>query len=150
MEQVGQQQDIPKNMVRGEGHPPTLLFDGVCNFCDASVQFVFKHDKTRTIHFGSLQSEFGQGQLRRANLPADELKSLIFLENGKVYTRSTGALKVAKYLGMPWSWARVFLIIPRPVRDFFYDIIAQNRYRWFGEKAECMMPSPEMRARFVD
>lgn len=148
MEQVGIQREIHKGLVKQEH--PILLFDGVCNFCDHSVQFVIKHNKSETIYFSALQSSFGKEQIKKAGLPTDELKSLIFIENEQIHTRSTGALKLAKHLDGIWKLAYVFIIIPRPIRDFFYNVIAKNRYKWFGEKDACMIPSKEIRERFIE
>ncbi len=141
------ERDLQKSVVKQDF--PVLLFDGVCNFCDNTVQFVLKRDTTKSIRFASLQSEFGQSVLNELQLPIEDLKSLIFLEKGKAYTRSTGALKLAPYLGI-LKIAYIFIIIPQPIRDWAYNIIAKNRYRWFGEKDECMIPSPEVRQRFLD
>ncbi len=144
---MGIQQGVRENLV--DHQTPILLFDGVCNLCNHAVQFVIQHEKSAIIHFAPLQSELGKSYLQQAQLPADELESLIFVENGRLYTYSTGALRMSRYLKTPWNWAYGFLIVPRPIRDFFYHFIARNRYRWLGKKEECMLPSPEVRARFL-
>ncbi|MGK0388376.1 MAG: putative DCC family thiol-disulfide oxidoreductase YuxK [Maribacter sp.] len=146
MEQMGVQQKISENLVEH----PVLLFDGVCNFCNQTVQFVIKRDKEGIVHFAPLQSTFGQSQLQKANLATHDLKTLIFIENGQLYTKSSGALKLSKYLGGVWKLAYILIFIPKPIRDFAYDFIAKNRYKWFGKKDECMLPSPEVRGRFID
>ena len=148
MEQMGIQQGIQENLVNP--NIPILLFDGVCNLCHHAVQFVIRHEKKPTIHFASLQSELGQSYIEKTHLPKEGLKSLIFVENGKIYTHSTAALKMGRYLKAPWSWAYIFIILPKSFRDFFYNYIAKNRYKWFGKKEECMLPSPEVKARFLD
>ena len=129
---------------------PILLFDGVCNFCDNTVQFVIRKNKSENIHFAALQSSFGKEQIKKAGLPTNELKSLIFIENNQIYTRSTGALKLARHLDSLWKIAYIFIIIPKPIRDFFYNLFAKNRYKWFGEKDACMIPSKEVRSRFIE
>lgn len=129
---------------------PVLLFDGVCNLCAGSVQFIIKRDPEARVKFASLQSEQGKKLLSVHSLPANQLKSLVFIENGKAYTRSTGALKVARYLNGAWPVLYIFMIIPRFIRDVVYDWVARNRYKWFGEKTECWMPTPALKARFLD
>lgn len=133
-----------------EKNKPVLLFDGVCNLCAGSVQFIIRHDPSGKIKFTSLQSETGKTILKAFNLPENELKSLVLVENGKSFTRSTGALKAARYLSGAWPLLYVLIIIPRFIRDFVYDIIGRNRYRWFGEKTECWIPTPQLKARFLE
>ena len=128
---------------------PLVLFDGVCNLCSASVQFIIKHDPEGKIMFASLQSERGQAILQHLGMKTDDFDTFIFIENGVAYTRSTGVLKEISHFTGLWKALYVFIIIPRPIRDFFYNIIARNRYRWFGEKAACWLPSPELKARFL-
>lgn len=129
---------------------PILFFDGVCNFCHSSVQFVMKHDYTKTIYFAPLQSEIGKKHLQKAGLSTEKFNSLLFFENGKYYTRSSGALRLTYYMKGFWSLGRLLFMIPKPIRDGVYDIIAKNRYKWFGKKDACMIPSPKERKRFLD
>lgn len=143
---MGVQQEISESLVKH----PILLFDGVCNFCNHTVQFVIKRDKKGIVHFASLQSAFGQAQLRKANLSTDDLKTLIFIENGQLYTKSSGALRLSKYLGGIWQLSYIFILIPKPIRNFAYEFIAKNRYKWFGKQDACMLPSPETRSRFIE
>jgi predicted DCC family thiol-disulfide oxidoreductase YuxK len=126
-----------------------VLFDGVCNFCNSSVQFIIRNDTTNSLKFASLQSELGQQLIATHNL-SKELDSVIFIENNQAYIKSKAALKIANYFGGFWKIFQVFNIIPSFIRDFFYDIIANNRYKWFGKKDSCMLPSPEVRSRFLD
>ena len=126
-----------------------ILFDGVCNLCNRSVQFVIKHDPEGKFMFTSLQSESGQKLLKEYKLPANEFNSFILLENGRAYTRSTGALKVARRLKSGWKLLYGFIIVPRFIRDPVYNWIARNRYRWFGKTETCMIPSPELTNRFL-
>lgn len=128
---------------------PVLLFDGVCNLCNASVQWVIRHDPKAVFRFASLQSEAGQALLQKFNLPTDELNTVVLVDGGKVYTRSDVPIQVGKKLGGWWHLLQMFFIIPRPLRNAVYDWIARNRYRWFGKKEECWLPTPELRERFL-
>jgi predicted DCC family thiol-disulfide oxidoreductase YuxK len=128
---------------------PIILFDGVCNFCAWSVRFVIARDPRGAISFASLQSEAGKALLRQHGLDENQSDSFVFIEDGRAFTESTAALRVCKHLRWPWRWLRVCLILPRFVRDPFYRIIARNRYRWFGKSDSCLVPSPEIRARFL-
>lgn len=130
-------------------HPSLVLYDGLCNFCDASVKFIWKHNKTGSIHFASLQSETGQALLKKHQIPTD-IDSFIFIDNGKAYLESDAALQVARHLDKPWSFLRIGRLFPRPLRNAGYQIIARNRYKWFGQKEACEIPPPEVRARFID
>lgn len=127
-----------------------VLFDGVCNLCSSSVQFILKRDKKNQFLFGSLQGNYGQGILRKYNLPADSFNSFMLLEGEKLYTKSSGALRMLKYLGGAWSLLYVFIIVPKFIRDGVYNWIAKNRYKWFGRKEECWLPSTEWKKRFLD
>ena len=129
---------------------PIILFDGVCNLCNVAVQFIIRHDKKNTFMFTSLQSEVGQKLLAQYNFLPDELNSFILIENNKAYTRSTGALKVAKKLNGIFPMLYSFIIIPKILRDSIYDLVARNRYKWFGKKDECMIPTPQLKARFLN
>ncbi|MCU0335977.1 MAG: thiol-disulfide oxidoreductase DCC family protein [Chitinophagaceae bacterium] len=127
-----------------------VLFDGVCNLCQRSVQIILANDARGVFHFASLQSPLGLQVLQQHGLAAEHLKTFVLVENGQVYTRSTAALRVAGQLRAPWRWLRVLLLVPRPLRDGVYNLIARNRYRWFGKKEECWLPRPEWRSRFLD
>lgn len=126
-----------------------ILFDGECNFCNSSVQFIIQRDQEKRFKFGSLQGEAGYKLLSMHNPPKD-LDSLVLVEDDKAYYKSSAALRITKQLKGIWKLFYIFIIIPRPIRDFFYDFIARNRYKWFGKKDSCMIPSPEMRNRFLD
>ena len=128
---------------------PIVLFDGVCNLCNGAVQFIIRHDKKNIFMFASLQSEVGRKILEQYNFPLDELNSFILIENNKAYTRSTGALTVAKKLNGLWPLLYGFIIIPKFIRDSIYNWVAGNRYKWFGKKDACMIPTPELKARFL-
>lgn len=129
---------------------PVVLFDGVCNLCSSSVQFIIKHDPERLFRYASLQSEFGQNILRQFNLPVNELNSFILLEEGKIYIKSTGALRVSRKLNRLWPALYGFIIIPAFIRNAVYSYIAKNRYRWFGKKEACWLPNLELKKLFID
>jgi len=129
---------------------PILLFDGVCNLCNAVTQFVIRHDPAPgRFRFAALQSDSGQRLLREHGLPTDDINTFIMLERGRAHVRSTAGLHVLRVLGFPWSLLYAFIIVPRPLRDVVYRFIARNRYRWFGKRDACMMPTPEIQARFL-
>jgi len=125
-----------------------ILFDGSCNLCNKSVQFILKKDTNKTFLFASLQSAYGQSILKKFKLPATEFKTFILYQDGNIYLRSDGALKVFIQL-KGYLWLKIFYIIPTFVRDFFYDRIANNRYRWFGKSNECLITSSELQNRFL-
>lgn len=125
-----------------------ILFDGVCNLCNSSVQFIIKHDKAAYFNFASLQSDFG-GQLKETKQIPDNVDSIILVENSKVYMQSSAILRIARNLDGVWKLAAAALIIPRPIRDMVYRYVAKNRYRWFGKQDQCMLPSPELKERFL-
>lgn len=128
---------------------PIILFDGVCNLCSGSVQFIIKHDPKHQFRFASLQGEFGQQVLHQFNLPMQEFGSFILLENGVVYTKSSAALRVTKKLSGLWSGFYAFMIVPSLIRNAVYDVVAKNRYKWFGKKEACWIPTPELKDLFL-
>lgn len=130
--------------------PAIILFDGVCNLCNGAVQFVIKRDDKRQFLFASLQSEEGRNILKENNFFTDGVYSFILVENGRIFDRSTAALRVAKRLRIPWKWLYIFIAVPKFIRDAVYDFIAKNRYRWFGKKDECMVPTTELKERFLN
>ena len=140
-------------MVETTAAAPVLLYDGVCGFCNKTVQMILDRDRRGAMRFAALQSDYGRGVVgRHAELQG--VDSVVFVEKGaggeRVYTRSDAALKVASYLGGFW---RVFLaarVVPRGLRDYLYDLFARNRYRFFGKYDQCMLPPPETRSRFLD
>lgn len=129
---------------------PVILFDGICNFCNGAVMFTIKRDKKKRIRFAALQSEAGQKILQLYHLPVTAMESFVFIENGKVYSRSSAALKVCRYLSGLWPLCYGFMIIPGFIRDGVYNWVANNRYKWFGVRTECMVPTPEIKARFLN
>ena len=138
-----------------------LLFDGVCNFCNSSVNFIIAHDKAGYFKFAPLQSDTGKELAAKHELEfegstgeasndgAVPIDSVILIEHDKAYTHSTAALRVARSLGGIWALAYVFIVVPKFIRDFFYMLFARYRYRLFGKKDVCMMPTPELKQRFL-
>lgn len=125
-----------------------VLFDGVCNFCNSSINFIIKRDKKGYFKFAPLQSEIAQKLVgdKTESMP----ESVILIENGKTYDRSSAALRIAKKLDGLWPVLFVFIILPKPLRDTVYNLIGRNRYKWFGKTEACMIPTPEVRSRFLD
>lgn len=126
-----------------------ILFDGVCNLCNGFVQFVIKHDRQGYFKFTALQSEAGQKILQQTNFSNTSLHTVVLVENGKVYVRSTAALKVLARLDGFWPITYAAIILPAFLRDVIYMGIARNRYRWFGKQESCMVPTPELKSRFL-
>jgi predicted DCC family thiol-disulfide oxidoreductase YuxK len=131
---------------------PILLYDGVCGFCNKGVQRVLALDKKGVMKFAPLQSKYAAEVTARHNL--QNIDSVVFVDKSsgteRVFIRSDAALQVASYLGGWWKLLLAFYLIPRPVRDFGYDLFAKYRYRFFGKYDTCMLPSPEIRSRFLD
>lgn len=118
---------------------PLIIFDGVCNLCTGSIQFILKRDKARKLRFLSLQSSLTKEILQSFKFKMDN-KTILFIANGKIFTKSTAILKISGYLSFPWNLFQIFLIIPKFIRDFVYSKLAQNRNKWFGKRQECIIP----------
>ncbi|MCB0608931.1 MAG: thiol-disulfide oxidoreductase DCC family protein [Lewinellaceae bacterium] len=129
---------------------PILLFDGVCNLCNGFVQFVIKRDKKAVFRFAALQSDLGKELSATAGLPAHSMDTVVLYENNRFYTHSDVGLRVARRLNGLWPLAYALVIIPKFIRDGIYNWVAKNRYRWFGKRESCMVPTPELRSRFLD
>jgi predicted DCC family thiol-disulfide oxidoreductase YuxK len=127
-----------------------ILFDGVCNLCNSAINFVIKRDKKAVLKFAPLQSDKAREIVALYDLPQAEIKSLVFIENNSSYTKSTAALRVCRYLNNLWPLMYGFIIVPKFIRDGIYNWIAKNRYNWFGKKEVCMVPTPEVRSRFLN
>jgi predicted DCC family thiol-disulfide oxidoreductase YuxK len=127
-----------------------ILFDGVCNLCSGFVQFVLPRDSEGKYRFASLQSDVGQRLLAEHGLPADELESVVLIEDGNSYVKSTAVIRVAADLGGPYRLLSPFRYLPRALRDRVYDFVADHRYGWFGKKDRCLMPSGDVQSRFLD
>jgi len=130
-------------------NPSIVLFDGHCTFCHGSVVFIIRRDRRQRYKFASLQSDYGRDVLHRAGVTLENFDTMLLLEDGEVYDRSTAALRIARHLDGLWPVCYVFIIIPRPVRDLVYNWIARNRYEWFGRTEACLLPTPDLRDRFV-
>jgi predicted DCC family thiol-disulfide oxidoreductase YuxK len=130
--------------------PSLVLFDGVCNLCNASVQFLLRQDTAEKFLFASLQSNTGQKILAQYGLDGAAIQSVVLIHHGKAYTKSSAALRLAWILGGAWSLAYVFIIVPKFLRDAVYDVVARNRYRWFGKSDTCWLPTAALKARFLD
>ncbi len=126
-----------------------LLFDGVCNLCSGAVQFAILRDPQKRLRFASLQSETGQTLLNRHNLPAEDLRSMVLIEDGRAYTRSAAVLRFFRKLRAPWPLLYMFVIVPGPWLDCLYDKVSRSRYRWYGKKESCWLPTPDIQERFL-
>jgi predicted DCC family thiol-disulfide oxidoreductase YuxK len=126
-----------------------ILFDGVCNLCNGFVQFIIKRDHNAIFKFAALQSDFGQAFLKSKNLNPLELKSVILIDDETVYTQSNAALRILKHLDGAWKLGYTLIIVPPFIRNSLYKIIAKYRYKWFGKKNQCMVPTAELSARFL-
>ncbi len=126
-----------------------LLFDGVCNFCNSSVNFIIKRDPKKYFRFAALQSEAGQQLVQQYQLEHLNLQTLVLIEDNKVYTHSSGALRIARRLRGGWPLLYPLIFLPRFLRDIPYRLIGKNRYRWFGRREECMIPGKEVSERFL-
>jgi predicted DCC family thiol-disulfide oxidoreductase YuxK len=128
---------------------PVVLYDGTCGLCDRSVQLILRHDRRGRFRFAALQSDTGRALLARHGLPVDALDTVVLVEDGHAWTKSGAALRIARRMDAPWPALSTLRLVPRPVRDFFYDRVAKSRYRIFGRVDACMLPPPEVRARFL-
>ncbi|MDO8366298.1 MAG: thiol-disulfide oxidoreductase DCC family protein [Saprospiraceae bacterium] len=128
---------------------PTLLFDGVCNLCNASVQWILKRDPRGKFRFAALQSEVGQQLLKQHGLESGHFDTVVLAVGDRIFMRSDAPLEIVRRLGGLWTLLYFFKILPRPLRDAVYNFIARNRFRWFGRREECMLPRPEWKERFL-
>lgn len=131
------------------GQRPVLLFDGVCNLCHGAVNFILEHERAPELYFASLQSEVGQQLLKDYHLPTDYFDSLVLLERHHAYTGSEAALRVSRYLNYPLALGQWGRLLPAVLRDPIYQFVARYRYQWFGKKDQCLLPTPERKARFL-
>jgi predicted DCC family thiol-disulfide oxidoreductase YuxK len=126
-----------------------ILFDGVCNLCNSSVNFIIKRDKRDYFRFAAIQSDIGDELCKKYNIASQGLESVILIEGGKVYNKSTAALRIARKLSGLWPLLYLFIVFPLFIRDNIYIFIANNRYKWFGKKEFCMVPTPEIKSKFI-
>ena len=137
-------QDLPQNK-------KIILFDGVCNLCNSAVQYVIQHDKKDIFRFVALQSDLGQKILKHIGINPIHNDSIVLYEPGiSYYYKSTAALHIAKGLSGIFTLATVFQLLPMGLRDFVYDYVAKNRYKWYGKKESCMIPTPELKIKFLE
>ncbi|MBP1966411.1 thiol-disulfide oxidoreductase DCC family protein [Paenibacillus aceris] len=127
-----------------------ILFDGVCNLCSGAVQFILRNDPKGHFRFASLQSAAGQKLLEQHKLPTDNISTIVLIEGGRAYTRSTAALRIARRLRGAYPLAYAAIVIPATLRNLAYAYVARNRYRWFGKAEHCMLPKPEFKQRFLE
>jgi len=128
---------------------PTLYFDGVCNLCNGLVAFVIRHDAAKKIRFVSLQSDLGKHALQEAGLDGHSLTTILFRDQNRLSVKSSAVFGLLKHLDKPWSFGSILMIFPRPIRDWVYSFIAARRYRWFGRRDACIVPTPELQSRFL-
>ena len=127
-----------------------IFFDGVCNLCNSSVNFIIKHDKKKQFLFASLQSDAAKEILLQYNSKKINLDSIVLLDNGKLFEKSTAALRISKHLNNGLFLLYIFIIIPTFIRDYLYNYIAKNRYKWYGKKDSCMIPTKDLKSRFLE
>jgi predicted DCC family thiol-disulfide oxidoreductase YuxK len=138
------------NMIELPKHKQLILFDGVCNLCNASIQYVIKHDKKNQFMFTALQSEASKQIIDEFNIDITKTDSiLLYSKDNGITSKSSAALKVASKLGFPINLLSAFYIIPPFIRNWVYDYVAKNRYKWYGKKETCMIPTPELKAKFL-
>jgi predicted DCC family thiol-disulfide oxidoreductase YuxK len=128
---------------------PVILFDGVCNFCNKMVNFVIRQDRKSVFLFCALQSSTGERLLKEYNIDWKANDSFVVIENNKAHLKSDAALKLYNRLPWYWKWTQVFWIFPKFIRDWVYNVIAKNRYKWFGKREQCMIPPSETRQKFL-
>ena len=127
-----------------------VIFDGVCNLCAHSVRFILKCEADSDLRFVPLQSPTGARLLRQYEFDPEDVQTLVLVSDGRIYVKSDAALEIARHFRWPWKGLMVIRVVPRLIRNWLYDRIAQNRYRWFGRNATCMVPTPELRTRFME
>jgi predicted DCC family thiol-disulfide oxidoreductase YuxK len=129
---------------------PLIIFDGVCNYCCGVVNFIIERDPDGVFRFAPFQSEAARRILGQYDYPVDTLDSFVLIEDGKLYTKSEAGLRVQKLLGGFHKLLYAFIVVPAPIRDAVYDYIARHRYEWYGKKDECMIPTPDIKSRFLE
>lgn len=131
-------------------YQPVLLFDGVCNLCNSSVKFILKNEKNHDLKFAAIQSEAGEKLLIHYKIDPNETNSVILISGNHVYTASDAVLKLTHHLKFPYSLGKILVVVPKAIRDYFYKKVADNRYNWFGKRESCMIPTPQLRKRFLE
>ena len=130
--------------------PDIVVFDGVCNLCAHSVRFILRHEAAPHFQFAPLQSPAGTRLLKTFGFSPDDAKTFVLIADGRPYVRSDAAIRIAKRLKGAWKLVGLVRVIPRPIRNWMYDVVARNRYRWFGRTEACMVPTPELQSRFLE
>lgn len=131
-------------------HKKLILFDGVCNLCNASIQYIIKHDHQDVFRYAALQSEVGEKIIEKYKIDTTKMDSiLLYSEKNGIAYKSSAALKIASHLSFPINLMIVFMVVPAFIRNWSYDYIAKNRYKWYGKKDECMIPTPELKSKFL-
>lgn len=128
---------------------PLVLFDGFCNFCSRSVRLILRNDRHGNIRFAAIQSPTGERVMKEFGLDSSATDSFVVVRGRRAFLRSDAALEIARDMRFPWNWAAALRVVPRPLRDWAYGFIARNRYRWFGRKEACFIPTDEERSRFL-
>ncbi|MDY6779996.1 MAG: thiol-disulfide oxidoreductase DCC family protein [Halobacteria archaeon] len=147
--------DTPEPDTPDTHEHPVVLFDGVCNLCNGFVQFLIRNDPNKRLRFAPLQSDVAERLLRGcegedgSDVDLDSLDTVVLIDSGDCYVKSDAALRVAKYVGLPYRLLYPFRFVPRFVRDFVYDFVANHRYGWFGKRESCMAPTPDVSERFL-
>ncbi|RPH28434.1 MAG: thiol-disulfide oxidoreductase DCC family protein [Bacteroidales bacterium] len=137
-------------LLSGKGLPvKIILFDGMCNLCNFSIRFIIKRDKRKLFKFASIQSEVGQSLLKQFNIQTENADSVVYIKDDRCFARSAAVLNILKDLGSVWKTFYVFIVIPKFLRDFIYNVIAKIRYRVFGKREKCMIPTDDIRNRFL-
>lgn len=135
-------------MSTSQSHP-VVVFDGVCNLCNGAIDFIVRHDREAVFRVTANQHGAGRQLLADHGMSPDEVDTIYLFEEGRMYQRSTAALRIARRLPFPWRLLYGFIIVPAPIRDAVYRVIARNRYRWFGKKETCRLPTPSETSRFL-
>ncbi len=134
-----------------ESNKKLILFDGVCNLCNSAIQFMIKHDKEDSFRYAALQSDIGKKLIAERNIDTEKVDSILLIEPGiAYYDKSDAALQIGKLLKGYRTISSILYMIPRGLRNIVYDFIARNRYKWYGKKEACMIPTPELKAKFLD
>ncbi len=126
-----------------------VLIDGVCHLCQGLTRFIIERDPRAKFRFASLQSDIGAELLKKGGLPPEKVETVVLIEDGHYYVRSAAVLRIFRQMRMPWPLLYIFVIVPRPLREMMYRYVARNRYRWFGKDEQCLLPTPELRKRFL-
>ncbi|MGB0788754.1 MAG: thiol-disulfide oxidoreductase DCC family protein [Marinirhabdus sp.] len=126
-----------------------ILFDGVCNLCNASVNFVIRHDPNDVFRFAALQEGVGQQYIKKHAIDTSKTDSIILIDGERAYVKATAALRIARHLNGAWPLLYSFMILPKPIRNRVYDLVARNRYKWYGKRESCTIPTPELQRKFL-